>query len=293
MNVSEQQRGVAALLLCAVGWGLLWLPYRSLAQTGIPGALAVLSGYGLAFIAGWWLLLRRSGVRWYSSPLLLGVALSGGWANVAYTLGVLEGNVMQVLLLMYLAPLWTAGLAQWLLGERLTRSGYVIMLLALAGAIVMLYPSQRAWQFGRADLYGISSGIAFALVNILVKKAAAHPAPIRTLHVWAGVVACAWLPLLIAPISWPQIHQWQMASSSLLLTAAWVFLLGVVVQYGILRVSATQGVVVMLFELPVAALSAWWFAGETLSLQQGLGGALIVGAGLFSHRITAPATAAQ
>lgn len=293
MQFSEQQRGVGALLLCAIGWGLLWLPYRALDALGISGAVAVLSGYGLAFIAGWWLLLRRQNLRWYSSPLLLAMALSGGWANVAYTLGVLEGEVMQVLLLMYLAPLWTAGLAHWLLGEHLTRMGYGIVLLALLGAIIMLYPTDHVWNFGPADWYGVSSGIAFALVNILVKKAAHHPAPIRTLHVWAGVVACSWLPLAFGSITWPSITQWQAASYGLLLTAVWVFLLGVVVQYGILRVSANQGVVVMLFELPVAAISAWWFAGESLTFQQILGGGFIVAAGLFSHRMTTPSLTTQ
>lgn len=67
--------------------------------------------------------------------------------HVAYTLGILEGEVMQVLLLMYLAPLWTAGLAHWLLGEHLTRMGYSIVLLALFGAIIMLYPTDHVWEF--------------------------------------------------------------------------------------------------------------------------------------------------
>jgi drug/metabolite transporter (DMT)-like permease len=39
--------------------------------------------------------------------LLLALALAAGWTNLAYVLAVIHGEVMRVLLLFYLAPLWT------------------------------------------------------------------------------------------------------------------------------------------------------------------------------------------
>src|SRR5689334_23170116 len=68
-------------------------------------------------------------------PLALLMGLSIGWSNLAYVLAILEGEVMRVLLLFYLAPLWTVPLARIVLGERLDRRGFIVMALAFAGAV--------------------------------------------------------------------------------------------------------------------------------------------------------------
>ena len=62
--------------------------------------------------------------------VLMGLAI--GWSNLAYVLAVLEGEVMRVLLLFYLAPLWTVPIAWILLGEKLDRASSAAMALALA-----------------------------------------------------------------------------------------------------------------------------------------------------------------
>ena len=51
----------------------------------------------------------------------------------------IHGQVMQVLLLFYLAPLWTVVFARMLLGERAGAVGALVMLLSLIGAAVMLW----------------------------------------------------------------------------------------------------------------------------------------------------------
>ena len=58
-----------------------------------------------------------------------------------------------------------------------------------------------------------------------------------------------------------------------------------IVQYAIVRTRASQAIVVMLFELVVAAIASWLLAGETLGLREWVGGALIVGASLLSTRM--------
>ena len=45
-------------------------------------------------------------------PLAWVMGLAIGWSNLAYVLGILEGEVMRVLLLFYLAPLWTVPIAR-------------------------------------------------------------------------------------------------------------------------------------------------------------------------------------
>jgi len=76
---------------------------------------------------------------------LVGILLiiSAGWTNFGYVQAIIEGEVMRVLLLFYLAPLWTVFFAHFLLGERLNRYGYTVIALSLGGALVMLW--QPAW----------------------------------------------------------------------------------------------------------------------------------------------------
>ena len=115
-------------------WGLIWYPYRVLQETGVSGAMSTLITYLLAILCGAFMLPRvwreRSSIGWWALLLVL----SAGWANLGYVLGMLHGEVMRVLLLFYLAPVWTILFSFWLLGERLNRYGYFVILLSLSGS---------------------------------------------------------------------------------------------------------------------------------------------------------------
>ena len=73
----------------------------------------------------------------------------------------------------------------------------------------------------------------------------------------------------------------------LLLVAVVIFSVNVAVQHGLTNVSANRAIVIYLFELVVAALSAWLLAGEALTPKDWCGGAMIIAAGLLSERIAA------
>jgi drug/metabolite transporter (DMT)-like permease len=53
-------------------------------------------------------------------------------------------------------------------------------------------------------------------------------------------------------------------------------------QYGLSRIPANRAIVILLFELVVAAIASYWLAGEILRPQDWIGGALIVAASLAS-----------
>ncbi|HSF47471.1 MAG TPA: EamA family transporter, partial [Burkholderiales bacterium] len=55
--------------------------------------------------------------------------------------------------------------------------------------------------------------------------------------------------------------------------------------YGLTHTPANQAIVIFLFELVVAAIAAYWLAGETLEPKEWAGGAMIVAAGLFSGKL--------
>lgn len=283
---------VTALLTGATVWGVIWYPYRMLEHAGVGGAVATTLTYAGALALGLVCLRPRIHLSW----VLLGIALAAGWANVGFTMAVVYGDVMRVVLLFYLSPIWTILFARWLLGERLSGAGYALMLFALAGAAVMLWQPQLGWPVPRslAEWVGLSAGTMFALSNVLIRKTTQLSIELKVLAVFfGGVVAGAGCILAMQPIGdiWaPALAQaWMLALLVLV-----IFAVNIAVQYGLTHISANRAIVIYLFELVVTAVSAWLLAGEVLELREWIGGGMIVAAGLLSDRLGhQPAAAAS
>jgi len=279
---------LAGVLSGALVWGLIWYPFRELQEAGVSGALATLLTYLLAMLSGAFMLPRvwreRSTFGWWAVLLVL----SAGWTNFGYVLAVLHGEVMRVLLLFYLAPLWTILFAYWLLDERLNRYGYLIILLSAGGAFIMLWEPQFGLPLpeNTAEWVGLSAGMGFALSNVVSRRAAQLSLQAKSYGVWLGTA------LLTAPLLW-----WQggLAGQVQAIGAqAWlsIGLLGIVlcgtsyaVQFALANLPANRAIILFLFELVVAALSSWFLAGEVMQLRDWLGALLIVSASLLSGKL--------
>jgi drug/metabolite transporter (DMT)-like permease len=280
-----QATAVAALFAGATVWGLIWYPYRLLESAGVSGALATALTYAVALVLGLVLFPGKlRGVR--VDGWLVAIALAAAGCNLGYVLGTVHGEVMRVLLLFYLAPLWTVLLAKLLLGERLTRGGATLVGLSLTGAAIMLWrPDMGApWPAQGAEWIGLAAGFLFALSNVLIRRAHHYTIELKSIAVFVGVVVVGFGYVAFAePLTVPDIG----FGSWLLVAAVGVVLLviNVVVQYGLTRITAGRAVVILLFELVVAALGSWWLAGEMMSPREWLGGALIVAASLISAKL--------
>jgi len=274
-----------ALLAGAVVWGIIWYPYRVLEAAGISGELASFLTYGLALVLG--LAFCRMRTLRDGKLVLSLIALTAGWTNLAYILATLHGEVVRVLLLFYLAPLWTVLFSRMLLGEVLNARGGLVILLSLAGAMVMLWqPHALPLPENTAEWIGLSAGLAFALSNVFARKARHLDAQTRALAVFAGVCLLS-LPAALAqgPLTTPVANAAPSMLAVLLAVGLIVFAINIVVQYGLARTSANRAIVIFVFELVVAAAAAYLLAGETLQLQEWLGGAMIVAASLFSGKL--------
>ncbi len=280
---------VIGLLTGATVWGLIWYPYRVLERAGISGELAATVTYGCALVLGA-MLFKPQLIRARLSWPLVAIGLSAGWANVGFTLAVVYGDVMRVVLLFYLAPVWTVLFAHWILSERLSLFGYGLVLLACAGAVVMLWQPRAGWPlpYTVAEWIGLAAGVAFALSNVLARQASGIAIALKVLAVFAGGVVIGAICMLFT---------WSRASTGspsldqivlLLLLSVVILSVNVAVQYGLIHVSANRAIVIYLFELVVTAVSAWLLAGELLTLQEWCGGAMIIAAGLLSDRLSGP-----
>ncbi|ARO88425.1 EamA/RhaT family transporter [Nitrosospira lacus] len=281
---------VTALLGGAIIWGLLWYPYRVLEQAEISGSIATAITYFIALLLGlvWFRKdLRMSHIAGGEPHLLLGIALFAGWTNLAYVLGVIHGEVMRVLLLFYLAPLWTIVFSRLLLKEKLSLHGYLVIVISLAGAIIMLWEPESGSLLPSSygDWMGLSAGFMFALLNVLSRKDQYHNVQSKSVAVWIGVALTGFVYSMFLP-DLPTLGGVSMDSYLLLLgLGVIVFVLSVVVQYGVTHVPANRAIVIMLFELVVAAVAAYFLTDEAMTLRNWVGGALIVSASLFSARM--------
>lgn len=284
---SSRHTPVIGLMVGASVWGIVWYPYRVLEAQGMSGIEASILTYIAALFWGG-LLWRKQlrGVR--SVPLLIAVGLAAGACNLGYILSTLFGEVTRVLLLFYLSPLWTVLFARLLLGERVTRVGIGVMALSLTGAVVMLWHPEKGVPVpsSLAEWLGLGAGVCFSFSNVLIKKTSDISIEHKTMAIFLGVITLSLIamPLLpgkpwaLAAYAWPMI----------LLVGLTLVFTNAIVQYGITHLSASRAIVVMLFELVIAALAAWLLAGETLGLREWAGGLLIVGASLMSTRLENP-----
>ena len=276
-----------ALTFNAFTWGVSWWPFRWLEARGLHALWATALIYGLAVIV---ILVARPRALTHllRTPQLWWLVLAAGTTNASFNWAVTIGDVVRVVLLFYLMPLWAVLLARLLLHERLTSMAGVRVALALAGAMVVLWPVEGSgWPLPRtlAEWLGVLGGFSFALNNVLLRREAAQPESARALAMFiggAGVSAVLALMLgaggTVPPPPLPSID-WALPALGL----AAAFLAGnLALQYGAARLPAHTTAVIMLTEVLFASVSAVALGAGTVTPALALGGALIVGAALLA-----------
>lgn len=268
---------VLSLLLTASLWGLVWYPLRLLEGQGLSGLWLTLASYGATLALGLvWLWRSRS--DWQYRPWVLGMMmLAVGWCNVAFVLAILDGTVVRVLLLFYLSPLWALVLGWVLLKEHPGSSGLLAFVLAIAGAITMLWNPDMGlpWPRDRADWLAVSSGFAFSFANVMVRKSQRVSMQTKSAASWLGVVLVAGIWILIVQEPFPVVQTSTWFGAVLLGWFGFV-VMTVTVIYGVSHMPVHRSAVILLFELVVGAVSSLMLTDERVLLQEWLGGALII-----------------
>jgi len=277
-----------ALVLNAFVWGVSWWPFRQLEAAGLHPLWATVLIYG--FAVGVITLARPAAWReLVSHPALWLLVLASGTTNAAFNWAVTIGDVVRVVLLFYLMPLWAALLARLLLHEPLTRGAMLRVVLALGGALVILWPPGGGLPLPRtlAEALGVLGGFTFALNNVMLRREAARSEGARALAMFVGGAAVAGLLATLLTPGGTVSPLPAMAGGWLLgvLALAGFFLAGnLALQYGATRLPANATAVIMLTEVVFASVTALALGAGTLDLRLAIGGAAIVGAALLAAR---------
>ena len=281
---AHEQRGLAALALVfnAFTWGVSWWPFRQLEGAGLHPLWLTAITFTVAVIG---LLLARPAAlgEVLRTPVLWVLAAAAGTTNACFNWGVTIGDVVRVVLLFYLMPLWAVLLARPLLGERIRPAALLRIALALAGAVIVLWPAggALALRLTLPDVLGLVGGFSFALNNVMLRREARRSEPARALAMFAGGALMALAFALAQPaggaVPLPPAPAFGWMAGTVALAALFIAS-NLALQFGAARLPAQVTAVIMLTEVVFASGSALALGAGVLDGRTALGGALILGA---------------
>ena len=280
----------------ALVWGLSWWPFRQLEGQGIHPLWATVLVYVPTAVVIAAVRPRAVGQLLRSRSLWV-VMLAAGATNAAFNWATVVGDVVRVVLLFYLMPLWSVLLARWILKESLTPVAGIRMVLALVGAGIVLgapmaggLPALPLPQ-SLADWLGVLGGFCFALNNVMLKRSAHLPEEGRVLAMFVGGAVVAGLLALglsgQGSIGWPLSSgaNWPWWVPACVLTLSTLFLCSnLALQFGAVRLPVEVSSVLMLSEVLFASVSAALLGAGQITGRLLLGGALIVLTAVWAAR---------
>ncbi|HQQ64277.1 MAG TPA: DMT family transporter [Pseudomonadales bacterium] len=276
---------VLALVCSSIIWGATWIPLKYFAGHGLDGAVLLLLAYGSVALVALPLLWQQC-QRWRTEwRVILGIFVCGGYANVAFNSSVMYGDVVRTMSLFYTLPVWAVLGGLLFLGEKLTASRVLSVLLALSGAWLILggvniLAKPPSWT----DVLALSSGLAYAMNNIIFRATPQLPIPPKiALMFFSGAFFSA-LVLLSGVQHWPS-----NATPSLLWLACgfgvgWMLLANIGTQWAVTHMEAGRAAVIIILELVTAIITSMWINQTGMSTIEWCGAGLIMTAAILEAR---------
>ena len=272
---------VIVLFVSSVGWGLTWLPLKTLNDMGLDSTHLIL----IAFVSGAvvlspWLYQQRQFWREKIGIMIL-IGISGGIANAAFQTAISHGDVIRVMILFYLLPVWSVLGGRIILGEKIGLMRIVSVLMCLAGAFLILDVWHTSWRgITWIDVLAIASGMGLATTNILFRFTPNIPALSK---IWFMFIGCSLIIAFSMLLTSPQTTSIPVVSIlwAIVYGALWLTMITIGTQWAVTRIEAGRSAVIIVTELVVAVVSVALLAGEPLKLYEILGGLLVMSAAVL------------
>ena len=267
-----------SLLFGALVWGTIWYPYRLMAHAGVSGIYSSLYVFllTLAIALPYFFITKKQISIWTKDFWFL--ASIAGYTNISYVLAVIDGEVVRVMLLFYLSPIWTIFLAHFILNEDTKKPHYIAALISLIGAFIMLWqPGYIVHLESKSDWLALTSGLGFAITNVMTRKHQYMTINQKALAIWLGVVVVAILCITFDRNTMPSLNFFTPIDALIMMfIALCLFFSTLLVQFGVTQIKAVEASSFFLFEIVVAAISAYLLVGESVSLREWVGGLMII-----------------
>jgi len=255
---------------------------RHIEAMGLSGLWVVVLFHFLPAFAMLPLIVRTapsSGSDW-GRAAVAGALMGAGFA--LYALGLVVASVTKTVILFYMTPIWSTVIAYFVLRERAGWGRWLAIAAALVGCALVTGVSRDELRFDAADLLGLLSGLFWAWGSVMIRRYdGLNFVTVSFLqYLFGGIMALLAALYLGDPI--PQLNALLQAIPPAFLASVVVFLPSVLLIFRIMQyVSPGLVGILMLSEALVAAVSAAFWLGETLSSTQWIGVGAILTTGVF------------
>ncbi|MDA9897910.1 DMT family transporter, partial [Alphaproteobacteria bacterium] len=278
----EQRHALLIIFLASSFWGVLWVPMRHIEAMGLSGLWVVVLFHFLPALAMLPLIVRTAPSlrRDWGRAAVAGALMGAGFA--LYALGLVVASVTKTVILFYMTPIWSTVIAYFVLRERAGWGRWLAIAAALVGCALVTGVNRDELRFDPADLLGLLSGLFWALGSVMIRRYDGlnfvHVSFLQ--YLFGGIMALLAALYLGDPI--PQLNAFLQAIPPAFLASVVVFLPSVLLIFRIMQyVSPGLVGILMLSEALVAAVSAAFWLGETLSSTQWVGVGAILTTGVF------------
>lgn len=278
-----QRLPVIVLLFSSIGWGLTWIPIKSIQHMGLPVQQLVLIAFSSASIVLFpWIYYQRK--HWQRAlPFMLLLALCGGFANMAFQTAMAKGDVIRVTILFYMLPIWSMLGGWWFLKEAIDRRRIIALCLCVGGAICILKAWQITWHtFTFIDALALGSGFGLAATNIIFRFTTTIPLISKIGFMFIGCAVFIGASLFFIPTD-TAISD---ANPTAILFAAlyglcWIMLITIGSQWAVTRIEASRSAIIIVMELVAAISSVIIITQSQLAAHEIIGGAMVFIAALL------------
>ncbi|MDD2385011.1 MAG: DMT family transporter [Sulfurospirillaceae bacterium] len=273
---------VIILLGASILWGLSWLPLKAINAMGIEGISLSFGAYGIIALVMSSRLLKQRALGWKHRKVMFLIALLGGGANLAFTYSLINGEVIRVMVLFYLLPVWGVLGGYFFLKERIDVWRWFGVIAAVLGAFLILggfkiLDTPPSW----IDALALLSGLLFALNNLLFRFAQPVPVASKIGAMFYGCFILAGLLLLGHVEPFPVDVGFKAWGALGLYALVWLLIANIGSQWGVTHMEAGRSSIIIIMELITAVISATLIAGETMDFVEYIGGFLILSAALI------------
>ena len=284
VSTSLEFKAKLACLYAGAVWGLFWIPLRALEEAGINGLWITVIYFLIPTICLIpVVILRWQHVKEGGISLQLTTMLSGG-ALLLYSTSIVYTDVVRAILLFYLTPIWATILARIFLGDLITPSRVIAMVLAILGMLTIFGLGARfPIPQNIGDWLGIGSGFLWAVAMVRIRMSESHSAIELTAGFFQwSLIFSSGAAFLLATSQMPDIEQILPALPLLLIFMALLVLPGTYASlWGPMYLSPGIVGLLLMTEIIVGAISVALLAGEPFGIRELIGVLLIAGASML------------
>lgn len=272
---------VLVLAVSSIGWGLTWLPLKGLNEMGLDGMQLIL----IAFASGSillvpWLIKQFS--SWKNSiHFMLMIALAGGIANASFQTAMYQGDVIRVMILFYMLPVWSVIGGKLFLKEKIDFVRMIAVTLCLSGAYIILDIWHTSWQgISWIDILAIASGLGLATTNILFRFTQGIPVMSKVAFMFLGCTLLIGISFILsAPTS--MVADKIAIPLAIAYGAVWLTLISIGTQWAVTQMEAGRSSIIIVMELVAAVVSIAFLTNAELKTYEIVGGLMVISAAIL------------